>query len=186
VPETQPVDYSFMLKRWERFHAEMNAVVSRRVDLERYALLATGAIWTWLATAIDSDWNPALKWLPLLLNMFFALRAVGLSLRARKINAYLAAAEKHFSVPPELALENAYKPRTLERLTVWAFWPLLLAATLVLPFFYIERPADAEGGDRQAVTSRASRTSANVFPAEVLPINVSTREPGTSPRAAAR
>jgi len=174
-----------MLKHWERFHAEMNAVVSRCIALERYALLSTGAIWTWLATAIDSDWNPALKWLPLLLNAFFALRAIGLSLRTREITSYLAAAAKHFSVPPELALENAYKPRRLERLTVWAFWPLLLAATLVLPFFYIERPAEADCGDRQALKS-LTRTSASALAVEVVPINVSMREAGTSPRAAAR
>ena len=184
MPDTQPVNDSFMLRHWERFHAEMNEVVSRYVELERYALLSTGAIWTWLATTIDSDWNPALKWLPLLLNAFFALRAIGLVLRTREITAYLAAAEKHFSVPPQLALESAYKPRSLKMLTVWAFWPLLLAATLVLPFFYIERAAETDCGDRQALTSGPTRTSPRVLPLEVLPIKVTMQDASTSPPAA--
>jgi hypothetical protein len=184
MTDTQPVNDLFMLKHWERLHAEMNEVVSRYVELERYALLSTGAIWTWLATTIDSDWNPALKWLPLLLNAFFALRAIGLVLRTREITAYLAAAEKHFSVPPQLALENAYKPRSLKMLTVWAFWPLLLAATLVLPYFYIERAAETDCGDRQALTSRPTRTAASVLSLQMLPIKV-TKEASTSPPAAA-
>src|SRR5262245_37841878 len=99
MSESQAANEMFLLEHWKQLRVEMNEVVARSVALERYALLSTGAIWAWLGTAVDADWPPALKWLPLLLNAFFALRALGLMLRAREITSALAAAERHFSLP---------------------------------------------------------------------------------------
>ncbi|HTT11937.1 MAG TPA: hypothetical protein VMG60_13675 [Burkholderiaceae bacterium] len=154
------MDESILLERWKQSHAQLNDILSRRLALERYALLSTGAIWAWLATATDTDWNPAIKWLPFLLNLFFALSAVGLVMRTRDIAAVLAATEAHLPLPPELKLEDARHRRGIRRLAAWAFWPLLLAATLVLPYFYAEHAPDSESGQGQTLTFRSTRATA--------------------------
>jgi hypothetical protein len=151
MPEVQAASETFLIERWKQLRAEMNEVISRGVELERYALLSTGAIWAWLATATDVDWSPAFKWLPFMLNAFFALRALGLGLRTREIASSLAAAETRLSLPLELTPESARGPRGIKMVTAWAFWPLLLAVTLVLPFFYVEHGLD-DCGPEQTLT----------------------------------
>jgi hypothetical protein len=155
MSESLPANDPFLLEHWKQLRLEMNEVVARSVALERYALLSTGAIWAWLGTAVDADWHPALKWLPLLLNAFFALRAIGLMLRAREIASALAAAETYFSLPSELRLERRPFLRGIRMVSVWLFWPLLLAATLVLPFFYDEPEADSDYGQGRTMTLRS-------------------------------
>ena len=155
MPESQAANETFLLEHWKQSRLELKALVSRCVDLERYALISTGAIWAWLGTA-EPGWDPALKWLPLLLNVLFALRALSLVLRYREVGGSLAAAETHFSVPPDLKLEKPYNPRRIKMITAWVFWLLLLAATLVLPYFYAERGAEFDCDQGQTMTFRVA------------------------------
>ena len=136
MSDTISVRREFLLKHWDGFRTELDDTVTRYVELERYALISTGAIWSWLAGITGADWDPALKWLPFGLNLFFFIRAIGLVLRTREIGGYLEAAEEYFSVPTKLALEGQYNPRSLKMITVWSFWVALLLATAVIPYFY--------------------------------------------------
>jgi len=162
MSESEAVNDTFLLEQWKHFRAEMNEVASRCIELERYALLSTGAIWAWLGTTVDADWHPALKWLPLLLNAFFALRALGLLLRAREITSSLAVAEARPSSPAQLRFESGGKLRGLRMVTVWVFWPLLLAATLVLPLFYADLGPDSDSGQGRTLTFRSTHTPSTV------------------------
>jgi hypothetical protein len=119
------------------------STVTRYVELERYALISTGAIWSWLAGITSADWDPALKWLPFGINLFFFIRAIGLIFRTREIGRYLADAEEYFVVPTKLALEGRYNPWGLKMITVWSFWVALLLATAVLPYIYGNPTASA-------------------------------------------
>lgn len=133
MSDASSVRREFLLKHWEGFRAELTENIARYVEVERYALIATGAIWTWLAGVADEIWNPALMWLPLVLNVFFSLRGFGLVLRAREISGYLEDAENYFEVPPKLALEQRSNKPSLKMFSVWSFWPLLLLVTAALP-----------------------------------------------------
>lgn len=139
MPDEEPTSAAFLLSAWEHHRAEMSWTLAEYHRLERYALLATGAIWTALAATTAEDWDPLIKWLPFALTVLFALRASFLVWRIRELGRYLAAAERHFAVPPALALESQPKPGRLRALTAVLFWALLLVATLLLPFFYVER-----------------------------------------------
>jgi hypothetical protein len=158
MSESEAANDTFVLEQWKHFRAEMNEVASRCIELERYALFSTGAIWAWLGTTVDADWHPAMKWLPLLLNAFFALRALGLLLRAREIASSLAMAETHFSSPAELRFERTGKLRGIRMVAVWVFWPLLLAVTLVLPLFYADLGPDSDSGQGRTLTFRSTHT----------------------------
>jgi hypothetical protein len=136
MSDAKTKDGAFLLKHWEGFRTEMNDNIGRYVELERYALFSTAAIWGWLAGIDSTTWDPVLKWLPFLINVFFAARGISLVARTLEIGRYLQAAEVYFSVPTALALEQQYKPCSLKMTTVWLFWPLLLIATGLLPFLY--------------------------------------------------
>jgi hypothetical protein len=158
------VDDAFRVKHWEQLRAEMNQSLARVVELERYALLSTGAIWTALAATTGSDWDPVIKWLPLVLNTFFALRALGFVMRMRELARHLVAAERHFGLPPEVASEERSTARRLTFITALVFWPLLLATTFVLPFFYVEQeaPADNENNPSLTLQSGSERLSTSL------------------------
>ena len=129
-------DAEFLPRPWSGFRDEINETVSRYVELERYALLSTGAIWTWLAGTTNADWNPLLKWLPLGLNMFFCLRAIGLMRRTHEISKYLKSAEEYYRITGDLALESRYQWVNFKTFTMVLFWVLLIGATAALPHFY--------------------------------------------------
>jgi hypothetical protein len=135
------------LRQWDHARAELNQTVGRYLALERAALFSTALIWTVLAATSNADWDPLIKWLPLVLNVLFALRAFALALRVGTLERFLATAERHLAVPPELQLETQRGARRVGLITVLVFWLLLLAVTAVLPHFYIERATEPDYND---------------------------------------
>lgn len=131
-------DPAVVTQQWQRVAAELDRSVTRYLVVERTALLVTAAIWTTLAATTTADWDPIIKWLPFALNVLFGLRAIALARRVAALERALAAAEQALAVPAELAVQG----RRVGLLSALVFWLLLLAATAVLPLFYIEQATD--------------------------------------------
>ncbi len=144
----------FLRAVWSESRVELDRTVARYLALERLALISTAVIWIALAATTAVDWDPLIKWLPCVLNVLIALRAVALAWRVRALEQHLAALERHFSVPPELALESGRGARRMSPITVLGFWLLLLVATAVLPYFYIERATEPDYQNDTSTTYR--------------------------------
>jgi hypothetical protein len=111
----------FLLKEYEAVRREMDAAVKETRTLERYALVAVGAIWSWVVASDRPEFDP-LKWLPALLVGFLAFRAVALTLHVDFIARYLAKAEKAFVLPDGLGFEQQFKNAgALKRVSAYVF-----------------------------------------------------------------
>ncbi len=133
--DTEP---AVVAAQWQRIGAELDRTVAHYHALERTALVMTAAVWTTLAATTAADWDPIVKWLPFVLNVLFGLRAVLLALRVGSLERTLAAAEQKVAVPAELLP----KGKRVGFFTAFVFWVMLLTASAVLPWFYIEQSTD--------------------------------------------
>lgn len=115
-------------------------LLSRIEDLEKYALLTTGAIWAW---AVANNTNHAVKlllWAPLVIQSLLAFRALIAWKNAKLHMDYLAALETEMGVPPGLGVGHAIYVRwkRLAEQTGGLFWLTLfiisLLVVLLVPF----------------------------------------------------
>jgi hypothetical protein len=160
MSDEPPTGDPFLIEHVGHVRAELMQVVANYLVLERVALFTTAFIWTALAATTSADWDPLIKWLPLVLNALFALRAIALVLRVGTLERYLVDAERHFAVPPALALETRHGARRVGAITSLLFWGLLLAATAGLPYFYIEQATEPDYQNDPSMTYQAPHTSA--------------------------
>lgn len=169
MPDEIPGNESLLRAQWSEGRAEADRTVARYIALERLALVATALIWVALAATTSVDWDPLIKWLPFVLNVPIALRAVAFAWRLRSLERHLAAVERHLAVPPELALEGTRGARRVGLLTVFGFWMLLLAATALLPFFYIERATEPDYQNDTSTTYRPRAHAGSTLAAALPP-----------------
>lgn len=156
---------SVVTRQWQRIGAELDRTVAGYFALERTALLMTAAVWTALAATTAADWDPIVKWLPFVLNVLFGLRAALLALRVAVLERTLAAAEQQVALPAELAP----KGKRVGFFPAFVFWVVLLTASAVLPWFYIEQATDpGYAGDSAALVIPRS-------PSSVIPTSAATR-----------
>jgi hypothetical protein len=79
----------------------------------------------------------ALKWLPALIVVFFAFRALVLTKHVDFIANYLEKIEKHFALPDSLGFEQQFKNKgTLKRFSAYVFWGLLFVGSVIIPCAY--------------------------------------------------
>lgn len=117
--------------------SEINETITALWEIERYALLATAAIWTWSLTNAPTGLSVA-KWLPLGLNLLFGLRSLALHRHIVTISRYLTLLEDTFLPDDSLGWEK-YLERHADPLTVASstiLWIALLAASALLPYFF--------------------------------------------------
>lgn len=127
-------DRDFLLAQYESLRAEQLQKISECSSVTRFALIAHGAIWTWLATNRGDLQSFDLgKWVPILLSLLF----VGLYWTLRRdvkiIGAKIAQLESHFCIPNELAWERDVSKTYTRTLGIhWLLWPLLVGANIVI------------------------------------------------------
>ena len=100
---------------------------------ERYALLATGAVWSWAAANLRAPEARAIVWVPLLLTQLFGFRAWGFGRTLRLIRKYLRRVEETVALPDGLGWQKFLSrdpSRSVQWLTGFGFWVLLSLATL--------------------------------------------------------
>jgi len=126
----------FLLKEYEMLRTEMSEAVKETRTLERNALIVTGAIWSWLALKENVSYEE-LKWLPALIVLFSAFRALGLTMFIDEIGNYIATVEKSFITQNELGFERHFKAKkTLKRKSAYFFWIIFFLLTAFIPLFF--------------------------------------------------
>jgi len=141
--------------RWESesLRASIVASIKETRSLERNALIATGAVWTWLSTAAIGAKVPLAWWIPALFAVFGWLRTDALLRSIRRSATYIIRLERHLcaEVGPKGWERHLHSTRKREgagdedrghivRGTIDAFWAVLLAITVVAPFFMATWP----------------------------------------------
>ena len=126
--------YDFISKEYEALRREMDEAVKETRVLERYALLATGAIWSWL---IGTSGYELAKWLPAFIVGFLGFRALALTSHIDFLGKYFAKVEKAFPLPSGLGFEQQFEGSSVaerKRRTAYWFWGVLLFFTVVIPY----------------------------------------------------
>jgi hypothetical protein len=94
-------------------------------SLERYALVLTGVVWTWLLTNSDKDLPEISWWIPFFLAIVILTREASLYMEIRRLAGYLRAREELF-----LGEEGGWETevwRTSRKIgTFRAPWPAVL------------------------------------------------------------
>jgi hypothetical protein len=67
----------YIIKESEHVRKVYDDRINQTRTLERYSLLATGAIWSWCATNLASTAVQILIWLPAVITFLFGVRAWG-------------------------------------------------------------------------------------------------------------
>jgi hypothetical protein len=125
----------FHKEEYQSLRKEIEASVREARDLEKYALLATAAVWTWLAAKGRHVTNPQFNWIPAVIVILAIVRSVALLLSIRKIAAYIQTVEAEFACHPPKGWETFVgNPRDH---SIWmssaVFWLCLLIATCLVP-----------------------------------------------------
>jgi hypothetical protein len=130
----------FHLREYEALHKEMRSSSRELFTLELYAVIGSGIVWTWLATAKLEHQPPRiLWWIPLLFSFLGILRTRALFSSIGRTSEYLQLMEKAFCKEGVLSGWETFihKPENQKqyiRWTTWLFWIIFLIATILIPF----------------------------------------------------
>lgn len=127
----------FLIKEYESLRTEMNEAVKETRTIERHAVIAIGIIWSWLALTENAPYRQ-LIWLPLIIVLFSAYRAYGLTAHIDTIAKYLTKIESFFiTLDDDLGFElNHSAALTAKRFSAYIFWILLCAMTIIVPAIF--------------------------------------------------
>ena len=127
----------YMVRESEHVRKVYDDRINQTRALEKYSLLATGAIWSWCATNLDSPAVHILIWLPAVITFLFGVRAWGNAKAIYMTREYLAKIEDSISLPKDVGwgrhLRDNDEPRLA--LTAYFFWGILQLLTFLIPIF---------------------------------------------------
>jgi hypothetical protein len=126
---------------------EIDHLMAKIEDDQRYGLIITGAVWSWLATNRDKLQSPfdiVAVIVPVVIMLFFAWRRKVLVFSIQKNAEYLKQLEGLFGVPEGFGWERwleGYSKTSKHKLTLGraskAFWYWLIMANLILAGLFI-------------------------------------------------
>jgi hypothetical protein len=124
----------FLLKEAEQLRNLYMASAKEIGSLERYTLIATGAIWSWGLAQQNESYVSLLAWVPLVLQIFFGLRAWGIYQDMVWIRKYLSEIETTMGIPEQLGWGHRRdeRKRRLRVITGFAFWIALPLLTVLV------------------------------------------------------
>jgi len=93
------MDYSdkkaeFLVEEYKQLRQEMTLFFQRIDASERNALLSSGAIWAWLATHEHTGSYNIVVWVPMVICVMFALKAVSLRYGTYRLGKYIKGIEE--------------------------------------------------------------------------------------------
>jgi hypothetical protein len=122
--------------------SEIDALMLRFDEDQRYGLAITGAVWTWFATNIDKVPAPLLyvaAFVPAAIMVFFLWRRSAIASSLQRSAAYVLRLEEAFGVPEALGWERwlakTFGSSSLSRATR-VFWYALVLLNLALALLF--------------------------------------------------
>jgi len=143
-PPAKPVtpEHDFHRAEFTALRTEVGELVKSNTTNFQYALLASGAIFAWIAGATVEDkfrfpvmleWEKFVWLLPLFVASLFAGFSAGGLFQIRRIAAYLYALEEYLGHVPPLGWERFFRHRAASSLPLFLFaWLALLGGDFAL------------------------------------------------------
>ena len=104
--------------------------------IERYALIAAGAIWSWCATHLDAPTLKLLVWVPPIMTGLFGLRAYAIYRAMITTRNYLATLESKLNLPEGFGWGHHLRAQERGQLyTSLAFWTIAQGFNMVIAFW---------------------------------------------------
>jgi hypothetical protein len=131
--------YDYTIKEFENLKREMDNTIKEIWNMERYALLATGAIWTWgIPNSQTLLYSGLVKWLPLILNGLFIIRVFSMYRHVARISDYILMQENSL-FQKELRWERSFRKNATQftAATGFIFWGILMAGSLLVPLLLL-------------------------------------------------
>lgn len=127
-------DRDFLLLEYGSLRQEQLQKIAESSTLVRFALIAHGAIWTWLATNRGTFPSPEIAaWSPVLLVVLFGGFYWALRRDIRVVGAKIEALELYFSVPAKLAWEGDVSQTYTRTVALhWCLWAALVLANILV------------------------------------------------------
>ncbi len=134
----------FALKEFEALRKEIADAVAETRSLERYAVTATAAVWTWLLVQpAEKPWIGFVKWIPACFCLLAAIRCIALLLDIVDHARYLREVEEQWGDQKVFRLEHYVASRNWYLTgTGVIIWLILVVGNLVMawtlgPSFFV-------------------------------------------------
>jgi hypothetical protein len=130
-------EHDYLQKEAEYLRAAILTLIDKIEELERYALLTTGAIWSW---AVTNSQNPSVRfllWAPFVIQSLFAFRALVKWKHLKLHMEYLAKLESQMELKSAMGIGSfiLQKWGNLARRTGATFWISLSLITVLVNLF---------------------------------------------------
>ena len=144
--EKQEAIVDFHLQQYASVRKEIEEDIRESRLLERYGLIGTGLIWTWLLTHNFTSTNginipQTAWWIPCVLVAFCGMRSAALLKGILRASKYIRQMEEVFFYSEKIpGWETFVKKEKVAFITLSAilFWILLFVVTIIGPFVFIK------------------------------------------------
>ena len=131
----------YLIEECRQLREAILQLAQRLDDAERNALLASGAIWAWLAVHERTIQYELAIWLPSFISTMFALKAIALRFTMYKFSKYIGVIEDTFDMPGNLNWQSKNRMIALGwpvRIGLWPiiYWGALITANICLAFLF--------------------------------------------------
>jgi hypothetical protein len=137
--DNNTVKIEYILKEVDALRSQIDHVTKEILFLERWSLISSGVIWSWLATTSNKTLPGLIYWAPTIITTLLCLRAWGLHLSNMQAARYIAKIEEHFELPSDFGwerlLSKARPPLVIGAAVL--FWLILIMINIIIPLFYV-------------------------------------------------
>ncbi|HVT56783.1 MAG TPA: hypothetical protein VHR45_00140 [Thermoanaerobaculia bacterium] len=134
-PPFEAQAHQFLLEEFKALRKEIDDSVGETRLLERVALIATGAIWAWLAE--KNRLNYWLIWSPLVIIVLSGLRSLAIFHRIKMLGLYLNSMEVKYLQPP-YGWEHSkfHREHHLISMSAVIYWIILVILAIAVPLSF--------------------------------------------------
>ena len=125
--------FKYLIEENKGLRSQIREVSSQIVGLERWALISSGAFWSWLAAGSPAGTPGVVKWVPAVIAAFLGFRAFGLHVHNTRTGRYIQRVERAIDLSKGLGwethLENRRYKVSFEAMSVISaagYWVLLV------------------------------------------------------------
>lgn len=131
----------FLIEEYKQLRQEISLSMQRMDSAERNAILASGAIWAWLATNDQTIQQSFIVWLPMFLSLMFALKAIAIRHGLYRLGSYIKNIESAHNLPENLGWEisnGMVKTGYPFRIGLWSilYWSSVVGANFLAALLY--------------------------------------------------
>lgn len=129
----------FLLKEYDALRLQIDSITKELFSLERWALISSGTIWSWLATTSNNNVPHLIYWAPAIITILLCLRGWGLHSSNMLAGKYIANIESYFELPENMGWESLLKqarPLMVVNAAI-LYWVILIVMNIIIPFITV-------------------------------------------------